>query len=66
MPQYCHLSDPGMEDMPCEVESVRQCVGLRQLESLPDETSILYCQHLREKHEWSTVLCEMIHSFLAA
>lgn len=53
-----------MEDMPCEVEAVPWCVGLRRSESLPDEASLMYCQYLREKHEG--MLCAMIHFPLEA
>ena len=38
---FYNLSDPGMEDMLYEVESVRRFVGLRLSGPLPDETTIL-------------------------
>ena len=38
---FYNLSDPGMEDMLYEVESVRRFVGLRLPGPLPDETTIL-------------------------
>ena len=38
---FYNLSDPGMEDLLYEVESVRRFVGLRLTEALPDETTIL-------------------------
>ncbi len=38
---FYNLSDPGMEDLLQEVESVRRLVGLRLTEPLPDETTIL-------------------------
>ena len=42
---FYNLSDPGMEDLLYEVESVRRFVGLRLTEALPDETTILnFCQ----------------------
>ena len=37
---FYNLSDPGMEDLLYEVESVRRFVGLRLTEALPDETTI--------------------------
>ena len=36
---FYNLSDPGMEDMLYEVESVRRFVGLRLSGPLPDETT---------------------------
>ena len=44
---FYNLSDPGMEDLLYEVESVRRFVGLRLTEALPDETTILNFRHLR-------------------
>ena len=43
---FYNLSDPGMEDMLYEVESVRRFVGLRLSGALPDETTILNFRHL--------------------
>ena len=48
---FYNLSDPGMEDMLYEVESVRRFVGLRLPGPLPDETTILNFRHLLEEHE---------------
>ena len=50
MQLFYNLSDPGMEDLLYEVESVRRFVGLRLTEALPDETTILNFRHLLEKH----------------
>ena len=36
---FYDLSDPGMEDLLCEVESVRRFAGLRLTGPLPDEAS---------------------------
>ena len=57
---FYNLSDPGMEDMLYEVESVRRFVGLKLSGPLPDETTILNFRHLLEKHELGTVLFEEI------
>ena len=46
---FYNLSDPGMERMLNEVESVRRFAGLR-LEALPDETTILKFRRLLEEH----------------
>ena len=48
---FYNLSDPGMEDMLYEVESVRRFVGLRLPGPLPDETTILNFRHLLEEHD---------------
>ena len=38
---FYNLSDPGMEDLLYEAESVRRFAGLSLAEALPDETTIL-------------------------
>ena len=44
---FYNLSDPGMEDLLYEVESVRRFhTGLRLSGPLPDETTILNFRHL--------------------
>ena len=49
--QVCYnLSDPGMEDLLYEAESVRRFVGLRLIDPLPDESTILHFRHLLERH----------------
>ena len=48
---FYNLSDPGMEDLLYEVESVRRFVGLRLKGPLPDETTILNFRHLLEENE---------------
>ena len=47
---FYNLSDPGMEDLLYEAESVRRFVGLSLSEALPDETTILNFRHLLERH----------------
>ena len=47
---FYNLSDPGMEDLLYEVESVRRFAGLRLTGPLPDETTILHFRHLLERH----------------
>ena len=44
------LSDPAMEDMLYEIESVRRFVGVRLSGPLPDETTILNFRHLLDTH----------------
>lgn len=47
---FYNLSDPGMEDLLYEVESVRRFVGVRLSGPIPDETTILNFRHLLEEH----------------
>ena len=63
---FYNLSDPGMEDLLYEVESVRRFVGLRLSEALPDETTILHFRHLLERHALGMELFEEINAHLAA
>ena len=49
---FYNLSDPGMEDLLYEVESVRRFAGLRLSGPLPDETTILNFRHLLETRAW--------------
>ena len=63
---FYNLSDPGMEDLLYEVESVRRFVGLRLTEALPDETTILNFRHLLEKHGLGEGLFEEINAHLAS
>ena len=45
---FYNLSDPGVEDLLYEAESVRRFVGLKLSGDLPDETTILNFRHLLE------------------
>ena len=63
---FYNLSDPGMEDLLYEVESVRRFVGLRLSEALPDETTILHFRHLLERHALGMELFDEINAHLAA
>ncbi len=63
---FYNLSDPGMEDLLYEVESVRRFVGLRLSDALPDETTILHFRHLLEEHGLGMELFEEINRHLAA
>ena len=63
--QLCfNLSDPAMEDLPYEAESVRRFAGLRLSEPIPDESAILHFRHLFERHELGQGLFEEIKSHL--
>ena len=61
---FYNLSDPGMEDLLYESESVRRFVGLRLSEALPDETTILNFRHLLEKHNLGQGLLDEINAHL--
>ena len=61
---FYNLSDPGMEDLLYEAESVRRFAGLRLSDPLPDETTILNFRHLLERHELGKGLFEEINAHL--
>ena len=63
---FYNLSDPGMEDLLYESEAVRRFVGLRLLDAMPDETTILNFRHLLERHGLGEALFEEINAHLAA
>ncbi len=63
---FYNLSDPGMEDLLYEVESVRRFVGLRLSGPLPDETTILKFRHLLERHGLGEALLGEINEHLAS
>ena len=63
--QLCYnLSDPAMEDLLYEAESVRRFAGLRLTEPLPDESTILHFRHLLERHQLGQGLFEEIKGHL--
>ena len=62
---FYNMSDPGMEDMLYEVESVRRFAGLR-MDALPDETTILKFRHLLEEHDLGEGLKAAIDRCLAS
>ena len=61
---FYNLSDPGMEDLLYEAESVRRFVGLSLSEALPDETTILNFRHLLERHGLGRGLLDEINAQL--
>ena len=64
--QLCYnLSDPAMEDLLYEAESVRRFCGLTLAEPIPDETTILHFRHLLERHALGTELFGTINAHLA-
>ena len=64
--QLCYnLSDPAMEDLLYEAESVRRFAGLRLSEPIPDESTILHFRHLLERRQLGQGLFEEIQGHLA-
>lgn len=61
---FYNLSDPAMEDMLYEIESVRRFVGLKISGPIPDETTILNFRHLLEKHKLGKKLFADINKHL--
>jgi len=50
--QWFNLSDPAMEEMLIDSESMRRFTGINLMDDpVPDETTILKFRHLLEKHE---------------
>lgn len=47
---FYNVSDPAMEDMLYEIDSVRRFAGLRLSGPIPDETTILNFRHFLEAH----------------
>ena len=62
---FYDMSDPGMEDLLYEVESVRRFAGLKLSGPIPDETTILNFRHLLERHGLGRGLFEEINAHLA-
>ena len=63
--QVCHnLSDPAMEDLLYDSETVRRFAGLRLSAPLPDESTILHFRHLLERHQLGQELFEAIKTAL--
>ncbi len=62
---FYNVSDPAMEDMLYEIESVRRFVGLKITGPIPDETTILKFRHLLERHSLGETVLETINEHLA-
>ena len=54
---FYNLSDPGVEDLLYEAESVRRFVGLKLSEALPDETTILNSATSWKCTAWERACC---------
>ena len=65
--QLCYnLSDPGMEDLLHEAESVRAFCFLTLSEPIPDETTILNFRHLLERHSLGSRILQLINEHLTS
>ena len=62
--QWYGLSDPGMEDSLYDVESMRRFAGV-ELESIPDETTILKFHHFLEAHRLTETLFRLTRRYLS-
>ena len=61
---FYNLSDPAMEDMLYEIESVRRFAGLKLSGPIPDETTILKFRHMLEAHNLGKKLFAEINKYL--
>lgn len=64
MQLFYNLSDPAMEDALYEIESMRRFAGLRLVDRLPDETTILNFRHFLERHDLGKVLFNEVNKHL--
>ena len=64
MQLFYNLSDPAMEDVLYEIESMRRFAGRRLSGPLPDETTILKCRHFLEKHPLGKVILKEVNRHL--
>ena len=63
MQLFYNLSDPAMEDILYEVESMRRFAGI-SIDTVPDETTILNFRHLLERHGLGQKLFRKINKHL--
>ena len=63
---FYNLSDPAMEDALYDSVAVQRFVGLTARDTRPDETTILHCRHLLERHHLGEGLLAEITHHLAA
>lgn len=66
MQQWYGLSDPAMEDVLYDIESMRRFADIDlQADPIPDETTILNFRHLLEKHHLTEKIFEETKHYLA-
>ena len=65
MQQWYGLSDPAMEDVLYDIESMRRFAGIDiATDVVPDETTILHFRHLLERHELTKKIFERTQRYL--
>jgi IS5 family transposase len=65
MQQWFNLSDPGMEDVLYDSESMRRFAGIELVDdAIPDETTILRFRHLLEKHTLTEQVFGLVRGLL--
>jgi len=65
MQQWYGLSDPGMEDVLYDIESMRRFADINlETDVIPDETTKLHFRHLLEKHELTKKIFEKTQKYL--
>ena len=64
MQQWYGLSDPGMEDSLYDIESMRRFAGV-DIDSIPDESTILQFRHFLEKHCLTAKLFRLTERYLS-
>ena len=66
MQQWYGLSDPAMEDVLYDIESMRRFADIdMEVDVIPDETTILNFRHLLEKHELTQKIFEKTKQYLS-
>jgi transposase, IS5 family len=65
MQLWFNQSDPGMEDLLYESESVRRFAGIELgVDAVPDESTILRFRHLLERHDLAAQLFDRVGRYL--
>ena len=65
MQQWYSLSDPAKEDALIEVPTMRRFAGIDSIsDRIPDESTILSCRHLLEKHDLGQQIFETVKADL--
>ena len=65
--QWCHLSDPAMEDALIEVPKMIYFAGIDVIsDRIPDESMILVFRHLLEKHDLGQQIFAVVKAHLKA
>jgi IS5 family transposase len=65
MQHWYNLSDPAMEDVLCEIASMRLFAGLSLDKAIPDHTTIMNFRHLLERRGLSRKIFEEVSFWLS-